>query len=254
MKGTYSMSVDLLQFPQDSTVVITGAGSGIGAAASRMLAQAGTAVAVWDLNGDAANRTAAEISELGGRAHSVTVDVTDESAVTRAFADTRAHLPPARFLINNAGPSSFSKLSFTDALALAVGSMKIVTSEWLQDPASHGGSVVNVSSVAGALTGAGAHDWYAAAKAGVAGYTRYLALNRPNNIRANAVAPGTIDTPRTAGLQESEYGRQVIARNPMRRIGLPDDVAWAMTFLLSPQSEYINGVLLPVDGGALTVY
>jgi len=245
---------EFFQFPEDATVIVTGAGSGIGSAASRLLAEIGLAVAVWDLNAEAAERIAAEINASGGRAQAFVADVSDEEAVMGAHRATQKALPPARFLVNNAGPSSFISLGFSDALRVAAGSMETVTRLWLANPASEGGALVNVSSVAGALTGAGANEWYAAAKAAIAGYTRYLGLHRPNGIRANAVAPGTIDTPRTAGLVDSEYGQQILARNPMQRFGAPEDVAWAMAFLLSPRSEYLNGLLLPVDGGALLVY
>jgi 3-oxoacyl-[acyl-carrier protein] reductase len=254
MKGADMDAREFLQFPDDVTVVVTGAGSGIGATVSTMLGELGIAVSAWDLNLEAAQRTVDEIVAGGGTAHAFRADVTDEAAVATAFAESNSVLPPAHYLINNAGPSSFSEMTFREALGVAIGSVDVVTKAWLETDASHGGALVNVSSVAGALTGAGANDWYASSKAGIAGYTRYLALHRPNGIRANAVAPGTIDTPRTAGMLETDYGKQVLARNPMGRIGLPADVAWAMVVLLSPRSEYLNGVLLPVDGGSLLVY
>ena len=88
------------------------------------------------------------------------------------------------------------------------------------------------------------------AKAAIAGFTRHLALRRPGGIRANAVAPGLIDTPRMVTYMNSDAGRSMVARNPMGRAGRPDDVGATICFLLSPAASDINGVVLPVDGGA----
>ncbi|MFF0366426.1 SDR family NAD(P)-dependent oxidoreductase [Micromonospora sp. NPDC005087] len=247
------MSDSFLGFPSEATVIVTGAGSGIGAQFAAVAARAGLAVAAWDLNTEAATAVTGKLTADGHRALAVTADVTDPAAVAEALRRTRGDLPPARYLFNNAGPPSFTKLDFNAAVATALGSVYTVTQAWLDGPESRDGSLVNVSSVAGAITGAGANNWYSSAKAGIAGLTRYLALNRPNGIRANAVAPGVIDTPRTQGLLDSDYGKEIVARNPMGRVGRPADVAHAALFLLSPAAEYINGVLLPVDGGSLLV-
>jgi len=125
-----------------------------------------------------------------------------------------------------------------------------VTTAWLALGRREGDAVVNVSSVAGNITGAGAEPWYPSAKAAIAGFTRYLALRRPGGIRANAVAPGLIDTPRMVAYMDSDAAKSMIARNPMGRAGRPDDVGATICFLLSPAASYINGVVLPVDGGA----
>jgi len=153
-----------------------------------------------------------------------------------------------RYLVNNAGPSSASDLEFDEALRIAVGSVRRVTDTWLGGGAPPGAALVNIASVAGNLVGT-ASDWYCAAKAAIMGYTRHLATYRSDEVRSNAVAPGMTDTPRLAGFVESEVGQRVLSRIPLRRMATPDDVAYAVLFLLSPLAGYINGVFLPVDGG-----
>jgi len=106
---------------------------------------------------------------------------------------------------------------------------------------------VNVSSVAGTRLGA-SPGWYASGKGAIAAYTRYLAVQQAARIRANAVAPGLIETPRMEGFIESDIGRRIQARVPLGRMGRPEDVAWAILFLLSPKAAYVSGALLQVDG------
>jgi NAD(P)-dependent dehydrogenase (short-subunit alcohol dehydrogenase family) len=94
-----------------------------------------------------------------------------------------------------------------------------------------------------------APDWYPATKAAITGYTRHLATYSRDQVRANAVAPGMTDTPRLAGFTASEIGQRVLRRIPAGRLARPDEIAWAILFLLSPLASYINGALLVVDGG-----
>lgn len=247
------MTDSFLGFPDAATVIVTGAGSGIGTQVAAMAGRAGLAVSAWDLDLAAVTAVTDDLAGQGITALPLEVDVTDPAAVDAALERTVADLPPPRYLVNNAGPSSFTTLDFNAAVTVALGSVNTVTTAWLGTAASAGGVLVNISSVAGAITGAGANDWYSSAKAGIAGLTRYLALNRPNGIRANAVAPGVIATPRTAAMLEGDYGKDIVARNPMGRAGRPADIAAAVVFLLSPAADYCNGVLLPVDGGSLMV-
>ena len=214
-------------FAEGETVIVTGAGSGIGLAVARSAARAGLNVAGWDLK---------------GTEH--TVDVTDPDAVGAALEATG----PARYLVNNAGPSSASGLDFADGLVASAGSVHLVTSAWLKTDPPEGSALVNVASVAGNFVGTDS-AWYSAGKAAIAGYTRHLATRAAPRVRANAVAPGFIDTPRMAGFADTPLGRSLVERNPMGRPGHAEDVAAAVLFLLSPLAAYINGVLLPVDGG-----
>ncbi|WP_433087762.1 SDR family NAD(P)-dependent oxidoreductase [Dactylosporangium sp. CA-052675] len=210
------------------TVIVTGGGSGIGAAVARLATEHGLRPVVWDLRGG-----------------DLEVDVRDPDAVRAALAETG----PARYLVNNAGPASGGPaLAFGDGLVATAGSMELVTSAWLATGPPEGSAVVNVASVAGNFVGTDS-AWYSAGKAAIAGYTRHLATRVAPRVRANAVAPGFIDTPRMAGFADTPLGRSLIERNPMGRAGRPEDVAAAVLFLLSPAAAYVNGVLLPVDGG-----
>lgn len=231
-------------FAAGDTIVVTGAGSGIGRAVAIMAARAGLRVSAWDLAADALNGTVADIDADGGTAVGAIADVGDPSAVARALADAGR----VRYLVNNAGPASSRDLDFNDALAATVGTVRAVTAAWLGSGPPEGSAVVNIASVAGNFVGTDS-AWYSAGKAAIAGYTRHLATRQAPRVRANAIAPGLIDTPRMAGFADTELGRSLIERNPMRRAGRPEDIAAAVLFLLSPLAAYVNGVLLPVDGG-----
>ena len=241
------MSTPRFGFTPGDVVLVTGAGSGIGRAIATRAAEMGLAVAAVDMNPSGAAATAERIARSGGRALAITADVSDPAAVDTAFARAR-ELGVIRYLVNNAGPSSASDLEFDEALRIAVGSVRRVTDTWLGGGAPPGAALVNIASVAGNLVGT-ASDWYCAAKAAIMGYTRHLATYRSDEVRSNAVAPGMTDTPRLAGFVESEVGQRVLSRIPLRRMATPDDVAYAVLFLLSPLAGYINGVFLPVDGG-----
>jgi NAD(P)-dependent dehydrogenase (short-subunit alcohol dehydrogenase family) len=227
------------------TVVVTGAGSGIGRAIAVLAARAGLRVCAWDLVADSVARTVEELTAAGGEGLAVVADVTDREAVRAGFAAAGG---PVRYLVNNAGPASSSELGFDDALAQSAGSVHLVTSAWLALEPPEGSAVVNIASVAGNFVGTDS-AWYSAGKAAIAGYTRHLATRAAPRVRANAIAPGFIATPRMATFAETDLGRDLIGRNPMRRAGRSEDVAAAALFLLSPLADYVNGVLLPVDGG-----
>ncbi|SMC96178.1 SDR family NAD(P)-dependent oxidoreductase [Lentzea albidocapillata] len=233
-------------FTPGDILVVTGAASGIGRATAHQAAGAGLTVAAWDLDGDGAATTVAEITEAGGTALAVTADVSVAEQVDEGFARSR-ELGTVRYLVNNAGPSSAVELDFDEALRISVGSMRRMVETFLS-PAPTGAAVVNIASVAGNVIGT-ASDWYCASKSAVAGYTRHLAAYRSHEVRANSVAPGMTDTPRLAGFASSEVGQRALERVPLHRMGTPEEIGWAVLFLLSPLASYVNGVFLPVDGG-----
>lgn len=235
-------------FTPGEAVIITGAGSGIGRATALHAAEVGLSVGVWDINSDGAAKTAADIQDGGGRAIAVIADVSDDGQVRDAFEESAAALGEARYLVNNAGPASSSDITFEQGLTICVGSMHRVANAWFARSRPAETALVNLASVAGTLVGT-SPDWYPASKAAIMGYTRHLAAYRSADVRANAVAPGMTDTPRLAGFSDSEIGQRILKRVPLSRMGTPDEIAWAILFLLSPLASYINGVQLTVDGG-----
>ncbi|GLY71010.1 SDR family NAD(P)-dependent oxidoreductase [Amycolatopsis taiwanensis] len=237
-------------FTPGDVLLVSGAGSGIGRAVALRAAQLGLAVSAWDLDERTVGETVRAISDSGGTAIAVTADVSDNAAVERGFAATTRNLGPIRYLVNNAGPSSAVEMPFDDGLLAGVGSVRRMTETWLAGEVPDGAAVVNVASVAGNFLGTES-PWYCATKAAISGYTRYLATYRTGQVRSNAVAPGMVDTPRLAGFAASEVGKRSLQRNPLQRMATGDDIAYATLFLLSPLASYINGVVLPVDGGWL---
>lgn len=251
MTGTAGR-VDFLGFALPAVVIVTGAASGIGRATAGCAHRLGLTVAAWDIAPDG---LAALASELGNeRVVTAVADISDRASVEAAFASTADRVGDIAYLVNNASPPQFAELSYEDGVRAALGGVGIVTETWLSHPGSVGGAVVSVASVAGNLVGTGSRSWYPSSKAGVAGYTRWLAVHAPNGIRANAVAPGRISTPRTSAVIGSAEGQAFLERIPSGRNGEPEDLAKAILFLLSPAADYINGVLLPVDGAACLVW
>ncbi|WP_066941082.1 SDR family NAD(P)-dependent oxidoreductase [Microtetraspora fusca] len=235
-------------FTPGDVVLVTGAGSGIGRATALRAAELGLRVAAWDLAADAVADTAARIAAAGGTAVAVRADVSEPDDVEAGFAATRSRLGAIRYLVNNAGPASSGEYEFDEAVRISLGSVRRMTDTWLAGHAADGAALVNVASVAGNIVGT-ASDWYCAAKAAIAGYTRHLAAYRSNEVRGNAVAPGMVDTPRLAGFAASDVGRRTLQRIPLGRMAQPDDIAYAILFLLSPLASYVNGTVLPIDGG-----
>jgi len=233
----------------EDVVVVTGAASGIGRATALLAGRLGLGVSAWDLNRAGAYEVVVEIAEGGGRGLAIDVDVTDDDRVAAAFVETREMLGIPRYLVNNAGPPSAADLEFRDALQMAAGSVQMVTEKWMALGLPELAAVVNVASIAGNFVGA-KPDWYSSSKAAIAGYTRFLAVTHGKRLRANAVAPGPVDTPRMTAYLATEIGQAWRDSNPMGRIAKPEEVASVICFLLSPAASHVNGVLLPIDGGA----
>lgn len=250
------------------SALVTGGGRGIGEAICVRLAEAGAAVAVADLDGAAARRTADRIQRAGGRSLAIQLDVADPASGAKAVAETESSLGGLTILVNNAGIFPFSPAtSTTPELWNRVLGVNLSGAFYLAQSmarlliAQHrGGSVVNIASVdAVRPTGNLAH--YDASKGGLVMLTRALALElAPHRIRVNAVAPGAIETPGAQasmssgvppGVNPADLLKAFLARIPLGRMGSPDDIAGAVVFLASRAAAYVTGALLVVDGGFL---
>ncbi len=237
-----------LGFPEDAVIIVTGAASGIGEALAILAARQGLAVAAWDLTEDGARATAEAITGEGGTCRAYGLDVSDRSQVEAAMERTYADLGPVHCLAAVAGPPSFKVSDFDEGLNQSISCMRMPTEAWIAKGPAGAASAVYLSSVQGPRYGAGV-QWYSVAKSAIDGYMRSVAGMRQGGLRANAVLPDWIVTPRTAEFVEATGGAEWDA-NPMGRVGLPGDVANAALFLLSPAAAYLNGVSIEVDGGA----
>ena len=247
-----SISIDL----SGDVAVVTGGGSGIGEATARTLARAGAAVAVADLSPESAQRVTKQIEADGGRALAVPLDIADRASVQAAMAVVRESLGPVKHLVNNA--ATWAVKSFADhteadidrVVGVTLAGTMTVTQAALPDIVGQRGTVVVISSDS-ARIGERYMSVYAAAKAGLLGFTKSLAREvGRQGVRVNAIAPGTTNTPGGSGFIEQAGGAEKLARAyPLGRIGEPQDIANAALFLVSPLSSWMTGQVLSVSGG-----
>lgn len=239
---------------KDKVALITGAGRGIGRKTALLFAQEGAEVAVCDVI-DEGQQVADEISKSGGEAIFVKTDITNREQVQQMVEAVREKFGRIDILINNAGvlrDAQLLKLTEQDwDLVIDVNLKGVfnVTQAVAPVMIEQGrGKIVNVASVV-ALYGNFGQTNYVASKAGVIGMTKVWAreLGR-NGINVNAVAPGFIQTEMTAGVPEKVL-EAMREKTPLRRLGIPRDVANAYLFLASAEADFINGVVLGVDGG-----
>ncbi|RDI49907.1 3-oxoacyl-ACP reductase FabG [Nocardia mexicana] len=246
---------------KQKVALITGAARGIGAATAAKLAADGAAVAIADLDETACKTTAEAIVAAGGTAIPVACNVTDEAEVDAAFDRVAAELGSLDILVNNAGvlrDNLLFKMSAEDwDTVLSVhlrGAFLCCRAAQRHMVAQKYGKIVNTSSVS-ALGNRGQAN-YSAAKMGIQGLTRTLAMELgPFGITVNAVAPGFIVTEMTAataarlGTTPEELQAKTAEITPVRRVGRPEDIANAVAFLASDASSFITGQTLYVDGG-----
>jgi 3-oxoacyl-[acyl-carrier protein] reductase len=241
-----------------TVAVVTGAGSpeGIGFATARALACAGHSVVIVSTTARIKDR-AAELRAAGGDAHAVVADLTSEPDIERVL-DHATALGDVQVLVNNAGMAILGEMDQPGALEqLDRGAWQrsldrnlttafLVTRAFLPGMKARGyGRVVNVSSTTGAVSAVAGDTAYAAAKAGMVGFTRAVALEAaPCGLTVNVVAPGWIAT-------GSQPEREAAAglRTPLRRSGTPDEIAALIAFLASQEASYITGQLIVADGG-----
>jgi 3-oxoacyl-[acyl-carrier protein] reductase len=232
--------------------IVTGAAQGIGRAIAEFLAEKGSSVAVLDVvDGTDACRA---VEEKGVKGLFLKVDVSDPREVERAVQTVMTELGPIDNLVNNAGITRDRLLlrmtedEWDQVIRVNLKGVYSCTKAVVRHLLKRGGSIVNIASVTGLMGNAGQAN-YAASKAGIIGFTKSVAKEYgERGIRVNAVAPGFIVTDMTAAL-DTKYRETMTQAVPLKRAGVPLDVARVVYFLLSDYSSYITGEVINVSGG-----
>jgi len=246
---------------QDKRVLVTGAGRGLGAAIAQGFARQGATVIVADVDAALAAASAQAIRAAGGQAADAVLDVTDAAAV-RAFAERSAtEHGNLDILVNNAGISARAPFDDPSTPKIWERLMSVnlqgtfnVTHAFVEQLKATRGAIVNLCSIVAygcSISTAG----YVVSKGGVRSFTEVLARDlAPHGVRVNAVAPGLMETEMTAGQRSQTQGTDwYMQRAPMARAGRADEIVGPVLFLASDLASYVNGVVLPVDGGYLAV-
>ncbi len=243
---------------EGKVAVVTGSASGIGRASAIRLAEDGADVAVFDVNEAGLSETCTAIEALGRRCLAIKVNLLDRDEITAAFARVVSELGPVDVLHNNAGgpyrgrTRGFIKAEaeqWDEVLTLNLRSAADCTREVIGSMKERGwGRIINTSSEQAFKGGAGFSD-YSAAKAGLLGFTRSLALEvAPFGVTVNAICPGVIKTGITDSMPQDRI-QESLSSIPAGRMGTPEEIAHAVSFLASPGASYVTGEHLVVAGG-----
>jgi NAD(P)-dependent dehydrogenase (short-subunit alcohol dehydrogenase family) len=233
--------------------LITGGASGIGAATARRLTDAGASVVLADLNEAAAKTLAAELPG----ANAVAMDVTSAASIAAAIQG----LERLDILVNNAGIGLVGGIAETEEADFArlmnvnATSVYLVTKAALPLLLAARGSIVNIGSVAG-LIGIKQRFAYCASKGAVIAMTRQLAVEYPKELRVNCIAPGTVQSPFVEGYLQKYHAHEIdkmrvelAARQPMGRLGTPEEIAAMVHYICSPEADFMTGSVVNIDGG-----
>jgi NAD(P)-dependent dehydrogenase (short-subunit alcohol dehydrogenase family) len=245
--------------------LVTGAGSGIGEAIAHVYASQGAQVLVTDMRGDAAEAVSTAIRSAGGVAHPQQLDVTNEAQVQAAMQNAGTTYGRLDIVVNNAGIShvgtvletsveDWERVMRVNAFGVFLCAREAVRQMLAQEP--QGGVIVNIASAAG-LVGLERRLVYSASKGTVISITRSIAIDYVmQGIRCNAICPGTVDTPFVAGYlarhypgHEEEVRKQLDARQPLGRMGKPEEIAHAALYLAADEASFVTGSMLVIDGG-----
>jgi 3-oxoacyl-[acyl-carrier protein] reductase len=242
-----------------SIALVTGAGSGMGRATAEVFAAEGAHVAVTDYVEENARTVAAAIALKGQSAHAWKMDVADAQQVNAVVTQIVAKWGRIDAVVNNAGVPAFSPIDSENYEAvwdraisvLLTAQQRVIRAALPHLRKSAAPRIVNIASTE--ALGATARDSpYAAAKAGVTGLTRALAVELgPEGITVNCICPGPIRTAMTAAIKEEDKATYAKRRTAMRRYGLPEEVAHMTVSLCLPAASFITGVTIPVDGGLM---
>lgn len=253
MTTTFDNSTDMAFRLDGQHALITGGASGIGEATCRELSRAGAHVIVADINLEKARGLASELAD----AQPLHLDVTSQDSV-RSAADTIGNLD---ILVNNAGIGHVGTIAnteprdFDQLLEVNVKSVYLVTRAFLPQLLANRGSIVNIGSVAG-LVGIKQRFAYCMSKGAVVSMTRQLAVEYPKELRVNCVCPGTVDTPFVEAYLEKYHAHEkdkirteLRARQPVGRLGTPEEVASLVRYICSPEADFMSGSIITIDGG-----
>jgi NAD(P)-dependent dehydrogenase (short-subunit alcohol dehydrogenase family) len=242
---------------ENKVALISGGARGMGAVEAKLFAKEGAKVIIGDMLEDEGRKVEAEINEAGGECAFVVLDVSDEDAWRKAVDEAVSRYGKLDILVNNAGiyrahnveettADEWDQVMDINAKGVFLGTKHAIPA--MRD--AGGGSIVNISSVAG-LTGSKVTSAYNASKGAVRLLTKSTAIQyAADGIRANSVHPGTIETPMTEGFLADDAARQDrMDRTPIGRLGRPEDVAYGALYLASDEASFVTGSELVIDGG-----